>query len=364
MSTKTQSQQPESPVPASAAGRRWPVPSPRFWVGFAVTVAWLAVMGAVWWRQTGRIGAGLRRMGISPELLLVTWRDVDQWMWIEQNGRRVGVTHLAIVREETPPAENGRSGGRPRYVMDYATRLQLRILGATLPVSLRLQADMNEAFELQTFQGEVNGMGIGAHCQAFAEGTYLYYWLKTGPAGDNAPPAGAAPPTGAPAPSATAAPLAPRDICGRMPLAQPILLRDAVAPILTSNMTDLKTGQRWTTQIGDPLAGEWSASVEVAVVGREWLAVGGETHKAWKLRERFGQLEAFEWVDERGGILRRESAGLVFTRAPVREAAEWLGRNRGEDPLPSIDREWIKGHIDPEWRDRPLADILPEGVRL
>jgi diguanylate cyclase (GGDEF)-like protein len=74
-------------------------------------------------------------------------------MWITQGGRQIGVTHLAIVRDELPVAEVGKEIARARYEMIYDGRLELRLLGLVVPIDMSLKGGMNEAFELQTLQG-------------------------------------------------------------------------------------------------------------------------------------------------------------------------------------------------------------------
>ena len=71
--------------------------SGRFWIYLAIPSLWIAVMTQLWMRESGRFGRSLLRMGVSPEVLLVSWTDYEHWLWIEQNGRRIGLTTTSIM---------------------------------------------------------------------------------------------------------------------------------------------------------------------------------------------------------------------------------------------------------------------------
>lgn len=358
---ESQSLSPEQPTRPSRPSF---LARPRFWVGLLVTALWLAVMGAMWLRESGRMGLSLRQMGVSPEVLLVSWVDYEQWMWIEQNGRRMGLTYTEIrpiVTRRPAPGEAKKE--LPGYLMRSHTLLNLRVLGLSVPVDVATRVEMNSAFEMETMQAVVHAAGQQIQMQAFCENKQLYYRLKLGPqpaGGGKTQPAVNFPLLPAfPAPGGAASILTPRDLCGNSPLAEPIFLSDAVIPILTRSET-LKAGERWTTKASDPIQGLFHANVQVTVEDKESIEFAGEKIDTWRLTEQLGQMKSTVWYDLRGRIVRRDLDGdlRLVQAAPAKGREAYPAFDRPA-PFLALDRPWIKGHLDPALRGKPLGSLIP-----
>jgi len=341
-----------SPLPDASSQslpprRRWAIlAGRRLWIGLLVSALWLAVMTALWLRESGRMGAGLRRMGVAPEVLLVSWLDYDQWLWIEQNGRRIGLNYMSIRLREP----DANPGAMPGYTTRAHTRLNLKLLGFELPIDLFLHAEVNPAFELKTLDAAIQAAGQHGLLQAFVEGARLYYRVKMGSAPEG---------PGAASPSLPQL-LPPRDVCGWAPLAAPVLLDDSVIPILSRAET-LKPGAHWTTWAADPFQGLRPTPVQIRVEAKETLAVGTETIETWRLSERQGDLRSNVWYDPRGRVVRRDlpESGLSLIQANPSQA---LAADRTFDRLykyPDLDRTWIKRHLDPKLSGVGLGQLLP-----
>ena len=277
--------------------------SRRFWIYLAVISLWGGVMAQIWHREVGRQGTSLNKMGISPEVMLVSWTDYEQWMWIEQNDRRIGLTTMSINPLSDPnPAPRPRRS-TPGYQMMSRTRVVFRLLGFELPAEIASQVNMNTAFEMDTLQAGLRVAGQALQIQAFVQDRQLYYQLKIEARASSA--------------SASANPaLSPWQgilgqlpqgaICGRSPLSEPIFLTDAVIPVLTRSET-LKPGESWVTQAANPLAGLTQAEVRVTVDGREDLEMEDETIPTWRLVEQIGSaLHSKVWYDLHGRMMKRE----------------------------------------------------------
>jgi hypothetical protein len=339
----------------------------RLLVGLSVTLLWLAVMGFIVMRETGRTQAGLQRMGVSSELLMVSWADYEHWMWIERNNQRIGATQLAIrrVRPKTT------AGDRPTdasplfmYVMDTRTHVPLSMFGMTIPIDLAIRAEMNQVFELETLEGRLDIEGYRIFCQAFTENGQLFYrvmaedslaenWMPNRQATeenrriyDSWLPAFLRMPD--------------RDLCGRTPLPEPILLREVVAPILTQ-VEHLRPGQKWTTRVDSPfMGGSRGVPIHVTVEGREGLAIDGKIIPSWRLTEWMESLESTAWYDNEGRLLRRQMpGGLALVRSDRRDVV--MAYPALTEPMAylPLDRVWIKEHLRSELIGRTLADLLP-----
>ena len=356
--------------------RAWP-PSRRFWVGLGVTVAWVAVMSLLWWREGRRSGVGLRQMGLSPEILLVEFGGYSHWMWIDQADKRIGLHLLSIMprdaseipakrsedQSEADSTETDKPFATPGYELDTRTRLEVQMLGLKLPVDLAAEVSMNHSFEMETMQARITLGRQLAFFDAFVEGQRLYYRIRT-PAeildADQATtPTVIQSPQG-PAGGSEGSLLAPgRDWCGRSRLEGPVVLSEVVLPILARPKT-LKEGQQWTTQVSNPLLGRLNTEIEVRVEGRETIELDAEPVDAWKLTERLGTMTSDSWYDDQGRLMRRKLPGrIVWSRTTTSEVMHDYPNFSSFGEFEPIDRNYIKSHLDPDLVDVKIEELLP-----
>jgi hypothetical protein len=329
----------------------------RPWIYLGVTGVWLGLMVQLWSREHGKGGKSLSQMGISPEVLQVSWTDYLQWLWIEQGGRRIGVTMTSIAMA---PQEAGAVREAPSYNMESRTLVTLRVMGLSLPLDLATQVRMNAAFELETLQASLRTGGQELLIQAFAEHNNLYYRVRldadrstsesrTGLAGLNINPL-----------LGVISQLPQREICGRTPLGESIFLTDAVLPVLTRSQT-LKAGQAWATNAANPLTGMFHAQIRIAVEAREALEVNGERINAWRIAEQVGDVRTVSWYDANGKLVRSDLGSGMRLEQTMRSAAIRVYPNFDRDYAfrYQINREWIKTHLDPKLDGTPLGQLVP-----
>ena len=282
-------------------------------------------------------------------------------MWIEQNGRRIGLTQMTITPLVRSPKAEGPAKELPGYQLRSHTRLAFRMLGIEMPVEIAMRVEMNAAFELDNMQASIEAVNQRFLMQAFAEDKSLYYRVKCNP--DAEPKAKN--PQGKASAATGGLPgnpmlLAQRDVCGQSPLAEPIFLSEALIPILTRTES-LKPGQSWSTRASDPLQGLFHATIQVTVERKEKLTIEGETIEAWRLTEKVGSMSSTVWYDLRGKILRREMSegSMRLSQANPAKALVLYPSFDHPDRFPPIDRPWIKKSVDPKLRGKPLKDLLP-----
>jgi hypothetical protein len=374
--------QPASPSSAPAAPpvdrRRGPIAArPRFWIGLLVTAVWVMVMIQVWRNETDRVGAGLREMGISPEVILSTWIDFDQWMAVEQNGKWLGAGRLTIRRRTStdPDLDNRPLSGipdLPGFHMNNRTRLSIPLMGVLVPLDLQVRVNMNAAFEMDTLQTALLLAGQRLDLDAFVEDGFLYYRVRTGKVtAENAPnapdPAAAGPVASDPHAAFVDAGfgLPQNDVCGRSPLDGPIVLSDVVLPIMARG-EKLAEGASWTTRVSNPLQGRLDQRIDVKVEAEETIVVDGEAVECWRLVERIGALQTTVWCDRLGRPVRRQLAnGLQMTMTQSDKVLPRDPAIRQDLPMDeAIDREWIRTHLDPAMADVPLETLLARIPRL
>lgn len=329
----------------------------RLAIHLAVTAAWLAAMAQLWVREHGKGGKSLVRMGVSPEVLQVSWNDYLQWMWIEQNGRPIGLnmTNISMMLVD-PRAHDNEAHG---YQMESRTQVAFQVMGMTLPIEMATEVEMNPVFEMETLQAAVRAAGQELLIQAFVEDRNLYYRVKL-----------AAEPT-SPSQSGLAGlnfnplvgmlgQLPRRELCGRAPLPEPIFLTDAVLPVLTRSQT-LKAGQRWVTDASNPLTGMLHSQVRIGVEAREKLAVGEERVDAWRIVQQVGEARATSWYDTNGRLVQSDLGNGLRLVQTNRSAAvkAYPAFERSYNFRERLNREWIKQRLDPKLDGAPLSQLVP-----
>lgn len=332
--------------------------SGRFWIYLAVTAVWLTVMTRLWLREHGGFGKNLGQMGISPEVLMVSWNDYEHWLWIEQNGRRIGLTTMNIAPVTSGISESSSEREVPGYYLNTRTRIDVRAVGLELPVEVATRVRMNTAFEMITLQAGIRAAGKAIRIQAFTENKFLFYSVKLD---DDRTTQAPQPPGLGLALGALLGSLAQfpkQELCGRAPLAEPIFMSDVVIPVLMRSHT-LKEGERWVTRASTPLTP--NVELRITVEGKEMLPVGKLTVETWRFAEQLGTVRSTSWYDVRGPLVRCDTeSGLRMTPATAAQVTNVEPSFRMDYPFGGkVNRELIRTHLDPRLDGKPLSELVP-----
>lgn len=254
--------------------------APRFWIPLAISGFFLLMVFLLWRREMGARYA-VRDLGFAPDYLTATWKDYDVFMWIERDGERLGAYTFQINRDDADGT----------YNPFLRARLALPILGLARPVEIALDLDvmLNERFELDQFQGRLDAAGQQVALAGFVEDLNLYSELL-GP---------------------------PMLVVGggaamRLALDRPIILADAIRPIVTQ-VSGLRVGKRWATRASDPISGRFGLTVQVEVQAVDRIEFGGVEVDAYRVVERTETTQTLSWYDADGNLLRTDLGnGLVL----------------------------------------------------
>lgn len=239
----------------------------------------------------------VRSLGISPDLLTVTWQDYTQYAWIERGGKRIGAYMRRVERVKQTNT----------YDMTHRAVIETAVFGQTVPIRLQSYVVMNPRFEMRTFQAElvVAGQRIEAEAFADSDAKELLYRF-TGP------------------PMLVGG----GEAAARMAMERPVMLSDAIRPVVTRS-DKLKVGEKWSTLASDPLTGRFGIPVQVEVADFEEIEYRGEMRPAFRIVEKVGGGEATAgeavvtttWYTPEGEPLRTESksTGLVLVQGDADE---------------------------------------------
>lgn len=286
---------PRSPRPFS---RGCALLAPRAWISAGIVGFFLTMMVLLYRRETEGV-RGVRKLGISPDLLTVTWADYEQYMYIERDGQRIGSYMLRVARVPEPKNPNKVS-----YDLTSRTRMQLKVAGQDVSASTDVVVHMNDLFELDTFQGLLKTLGEEVHGEAFAEGLSLYYRFRLPPVlldeKDRARGA----------------------VVSKVALKEPVMLADAIRPVVTRG-DKLKIGSKWTTVGTNPFAGQFDAIVRVEVQALERIELDGRQVPAFRVAETTrapetgDEVKTTSWYDPAGKVLKTDLGNrITMTRVP------------------------------------------------
>lgn len=266
--------------------------APQFWGSCAITGFFLMMMFLLWRREVGR-NIGMRKLGLSPEQLTVTWADYDQYMYILRDGEKIGgsVMRVSRVPEQDQPGKIG-------YDLVSRSRLNLKVAGQDVAAATDIFVHLNELFELDTFQGLAKTMGQEVRVDAFSEGKTLYYRCKLPPfllaEEDRAKGA----------------------IISKTELEERVMLADAIMPLITSP-ENLRVGKKWSAVASNPLAAQFNLVVNVEVEALETIELDGEKIEAFRVKEEAGEMKTTTWYDDKGKALRSDPGNrLLMERVP------------------------------------------------
>lgn len=252
-----------------------------FWVPVAIVAFFGAMMFLLWKREMGERYA-VKGLGISPDFLTATWMDFEQYMWVEQGDRRIGVYALTVRRDDQLGV----------YELALRSRLRLNVLNIQMPVRLDGLVMLDGRFVMDTFQASLVAAGQRVQLEALTDGLDLYYRV-TGP------------------PEL----VAEGELASRAALKSPVILADAVRPLVTKGRR-LRVGDRWSTRASDPFTGQLDMVVTVEVTAEEWVDMDGISVRAFRVVEATKDVATTSWYDLSGDLLRTDLGnGLVMVRA-------------------------------------------------
>ncbi len=241
------------------------------------------------WKRERAGYVAVKTLGVSPDLLTVTWADYDHFMWIERAGERIGGYALLVRRLDL-------TGG---YEMSSQVRMDLPILNRMFSIQMDLAVLMDDLFQMKTFNGVMNAAGEKITVEAFVDNQELFYRLK-GPEFFV---------TGG-------------GVTSKMKLDQPIMLADAIRPVVLQN-DKLRIGNKWETLASDPISGRFNMPVRVEVVAQENIEIEGERMDVFRVTESAGEMTSTSWYDAEGKVVKTDMGnGLVLIRANRKEAEQ------------------------------------------
>jgi hypothetical protein len=222
----------------------------------------------------------------SPITLRSTARiaeTIEEWWGVYYRGEKIGYAHQTI-RPETAG-----------YKVHDASDLRLQLLGATRPVSTRLEIDVDEEWALRRFDFNLQSNDI--KFRARGEVTAGKLTLDVESAGNTTRK--------------------------EISLSQAPYLMAALKPYVATQQ--LEPGKQHFFSTFDP-ATLSQQTTAVTIEGREHIRIGQRLEPAIRIRQQFKGISVVSWIDGTGRTLREESpAGLSLVQQSADEARSLSG---------------------------------------
>lgn len=324
-------------VRAPRSGRRGSVVATLGQAALSVAILgfFLWSMGRLREREMGERVA-VRSLGISPDLLTVTWQDYTQYAWVERGGTRIGAYMRRVERVKKTNT----------YDMTHRAIIRTSVFGQTVPIRLESYVVMNPRFEMRSFQADLVVAGQRIEAEAYADpvAQELLYRF-TGP------------------PML----IGGGEAAARMALDRPVMLSDAIRPVVTRS-DKLRVGETWTTLASDPLTGRFGIPVRVEVAAFEEIEVKGAMQPAFRIVEAVGGGEetageavvTTTWYTPEGEPLRTESkaSGLVLVQGEAEEFNAEYPELLLDESFPELDVEALRARAGDAVATSP-GELLP-----
>lgn len=285
-------------------------------VSIAVLVVWVATMAALVNRSY------LQASSTNLATDLARYGSEAQWHGVYYRGEKIGFT----VSQTVATADG--------LELQEDGRLQMTLLGATMPAIIRTTARVDRSFALQSFEFSLDPGTGPVTVSGTVAGRHLQLVVRT----------------------ASGSRTEERD------LAEPPVLSQNISRLLAD--AGLTPGARHRWSIFDP-ATLRNAPVTVDVGRRELVNVAGRPLPAFRVEMEFAGLRTSSWITDTGEVVREESPmGLITAReTPERARAMAVGRSRTDLLQAAAVVPVTKRRID-EARDVRRLRLRLEGADL
>lgn len=209
-------------------------------------------------------------MGLPPER--------ETWMNIWQNDRKIGVSHSEFTTEADG------------YGLQETVRMRINTMGMVQDIHLRTRGRLNPDFSLADFDFEINSSRFSFSVKGAVAGERLK--IQTASAGST------------------------REMDIKIK-SKPYLLAGITAAMAAA---ELNAGDKYIFDIFDPST-MGQTPVEVNVIGREDIRIGGSQKTATKVSLNFKGAIQIAWIGESGEVLKEKGILGIRLEKTTREDA-------------------------------------------
>ncbi len=251
--------------------------SSKQWIGGAVALFWLVMMGLLWQREMGG-----RRLVLPPASAAAALEPSESWLSLSlATGERVGQVHM----QNGPEERQGVLGSR----LDLTAEMYLNLLGKATDLSLaghvwRPVEEKRVQFELAIQSADHDFQVSGRVAEGRLRG-------EIRSAGEVLPL--------------------------ELPMSEDLLMSSGIGAAL--HFPVLQVGDEILLDSFDPLTLS-RGTARVRCEAEETLTLAGQPVESRRLRVRMSGMESLAWVDARGEVVRAETPfGWVLERSTAAE---------------------------------------------
>lgn len=303
----------------------------RIVAGVAITVFWLVMMFTLVRDRIlpERREKALSSQTVDPATLVANWKDYRENMVVRYESP---LSHqwIRIGAAMTSVTQTGYG-----FRAEFRFGVGLQILGMPRNVAISAAADLDSAFNLNSFVIQTGLAGMDFTLAGLATEELLYTQLAQGGEIRRS----------------------------KFSLDRRISFLEAVRPAATRQF-QVKPGNSISIPVVDPVWSMQRGVLEVRVRDAEEINVGGQKVRAYKVESRLNDFVSTSWVDDQGNTLKRQLAGgLTLERASEGQVRASAELDRNPMVIPRLDpKDFANIPAQPlsslaEKRDTPLSVI-------
>ncbi len=229
----------------------------------------------------------------GEQAALVLQARYQQYYGVHLNGRRIG-----YVMEDFRPVDKGG------FHIRQQAALKLKVINTVQPVNMELNAELDSAMRLQSFQFTFASLFYSTKAEGKTEGNTVHFSLQT----------------------------------GQTVIKDSITLPDK--PLLPLNQRAYllakmpKEGDKLKVPFFDPFSLSQRESV-ITYKGRDKELIGGRVYNLHEFTETYSGMNTSFWLDEEGKIIKEKSPmGFVFEAEPKFKAMDVI--DSGDELLAAV----------------------------
>ena len=242
-------------------------------IGGCITALWLVMMASLLYRHVlPHKRAPLDGSAIAnPAELTQHWQDTHEHMLLMFGKAIIGAASTVVQKLDSP---------QTHYVANFRLGASFGFTKLKQSIAIKAVGELDSKFELTDFYVDAALPAIRLRVRGATKGTELFLDVEKN--GQHA--------------------------LSRLHLGRRISLLEAVRPALMQQFA-VKPGASYVLPVADPLFSMQQGQVEIRVLQRELLPIGGRQIAAYKVEIRLNDFVSYIWVNRQGETLRRQIIG-------------------------------------------------------
>jgi hypothetical protein len=245
-----------------------------------IVIFWIGMMFSLFRDKIFPTYIKIDSSDISPGQLAKGWEDSEEWMNIYYQGIKVGAMMTSVIKMDYNAG----------YALKSRLYFQLKILGASISLSMKAAAQMNNDLILQKFRANADIAGTPWEINGIYHKEKLYFRMKNGT----------------------------NINIGSFKLEKAPSLLEAVESTLSSRIK-LEVGKSYRIPVYDMIWSPGGGYVDITIEKKEKIRINDTDYDAFLIQSTINEMTTYSWVDKDGKTLKRQLIPGLFMTTAMKE---------------------------------------------